>query len=33
VHAPDYTLKKLKEAETLINGATATLTGTKVSQK
>lgn len=27
VHAPDYTLKKVKEAETLLEGATATLTG------
>jgi hypothetical protein len=33
VHAPDHTLKKVKEAETLVNGANAILAGTKVSTK
>ncbi len=33
VHAPDYTLKKIKEAETLVKGANAALASTRASAK
>jgi hypothetical protein len=33
VHAPDYTLKKVREAETLASGAKASLDGSKASLK